>query len=54
MIDFFLPYWPLERPHLWRLFEMRLKEEAETLQRLHACRLTWGDAELDFLLSKAS
>ncbi len=52
MIDFFLPYLPLEASHIRRLFGMRLAEEAETLARWPRCRLTWGEAEIDFLVSK--
>lgn len=53
MINFFLPYLPLERAHIRRLFDMRLREEAEVLRRRHRCRLTWSAPELDFLVSKA-
>lgn len=52
MIDFFLPYLPLEAGHMRRLFHMRLRDEARALRGRHRCRLTWGPAELDFLVSK--
>ena len=52
MIDFFLPYLPLERPHIRRLFDMRLRDEAQALRRRHRCLLQWGAPELDFLVSK--
>lgn len=35
-----------------RLFDTRLRGEARTLQERHRCRLAWGPAELDFLVSK--
>jgi hypothetical protein len=52
MIDFFLPYLPLERAHIRRLFDMRLRDEAALLRRRHRCLLRWGAPELDFLVSK--
>lgn len=52
MIDFFLPYLPLEPVHLRELMRRRLVEEDRALRRLYATSLRWGDPELDFLLSK--
>ena len=52
MIDFFLPYLPLERPHIRLLFDMRLRDEAQVLRRRHQCLLQWSALELDFLVSK--
>ena len=54
MMDFFLPYLPLEGAHVRELFRRRLQEEHLALRRHHAAAsLAWGDPELDFLVSKA-
>lgn len=54
MVDFFLPYLPLEGTHVRELFRRRLQEEDLALRRHHAAAsLAWGDPELDFLVSKA-
>ena len=52
MIDFFLPYLPLELPHIRRLFDLRLRDEADALRHRHRCLLQWGAPVLDFLVSK--
>lgn len=52
MIDFFLPYLPLEKVHIRQLFERRLSEEAAELRRDFSVDLEWGAPELDFLVSK--
>lgn len=52
MVDFFLPYLPLEEVHIRQLFERRLSEEAIQLRHSFSADLEWGAAEVDFLVSK--
>lgn len=52
MVDFFLPYLPLEKVHIRKLFQMRLAEEAADLLKNFFADLVWDDAVIDFLVSK--
>ena len=53
LVDFFLPFLPLERSHVQRLFGMRLEEAARQLQEAEACSLAWDSGVIDFLVDKA-
>ncbi|KAK9830272.1 hypothetical protein WJX72_010727 [[Myrmecia] bisecta] len=52
LIDFFLPFLPLERPHIKQLFEMRLLEKAQQMRQSMGTDLAWDDAVLAFLTGK--
>ena len=53
LIDFFLPFLPLERRHVRQLLDMRLRERAEeALVQEGLGGLTWDKSVLDFLASR--
>jgi hypothetical protein len=58
LVDFFLPFFPLERKHVRELFELRLKEKADAVQKqlkrtnTKFPALLWESAVVDFLSSK--
>lgn len=61
LVDFFLPFFPLERQHVEQLFELRLQEKAATVAKDvcggsggDACRvgLTWDASVVKFLTDK--
>ncbi len=53
LVDFFLPFLPLERSHIEALFHMRLKETAEQLRQSQSVELTWAPDIITFLTDKA-
>ncbi len=52
LIDFFLPFFPLERRHVRQLFEARLAARAAELLRDAGADLTWAPDVIDFLTDK--
>ena len=52
LVDFFLPFLPLERRHIEILFQMRLQETAAQLQRAQSVRLEWAPEIISFLTDK--
>ncbi len=52
LVDFFLPFLPLERPHLHQLFQIRLNATAAALLQSHGANLTWDPAVTTFLCDK--
>ena len=54
LIDFYLPFFPLERRHIWELFEAKLKHRQDDLQQTTNYLLQWDGTVTDFLASKAS
>jgi len=60
LVDFFLPFFPLERKHVQELFELRLREKAAAVQKQLKRRssnrenlvLVWDSAVVEFLTSK--
>lgn len=50
-IDFFLPFYPLEREHIEKLFRMRLDSFAETAAS-HGAMLTYNTSLIDFLADR--
>ena len=52
LVDFFLPFLPLERQHITQLFGMRLLDKDEQLQGQERCHLTWGPDMVSFLTDK--
>ena len=52
LVDFFLPFLPLERQHITQLFDMKLLDKAEQLQKQERCHLTWGPDVVSFLSDK--
>ena len=52
LVDFFLPFFPLERPHVRRLFEMRLAERARALAERRLGGLAWDESVLEFLTQR--
>ena len=53
LVDFFLPFLPLERRHIEALFQMRLKETAAQLRQSQSVQLTWAPDIITFLTDKA-
>ena len=53
LVDFFLPFLPLERRHIEALFDMRLKETATQLRQSQSVELTWDPDIITFLTEKA-
>ena len=51
-IDFFLPYFPLDRSNIQDLFEQRLVDQSDAVLRNDAANLTWTTEVIPFLLSK--
>ena len=53
LVDFFLPFLPLERPHIEQLFEMRLRERRRMLAaEKQAANLTWTPEVVRFLTDR--
>ena len=53
LVDFFLPFLPLERPHIEALFAMRLRERRRTLiVEGHVANLTWTPDVVTFLTDR--
>lgn len=52
LIDFFLPYFPLERVHIRELLERGLKQRSSQLLADKAVSLAWSEVVLTFLLSR--
>lgn len=52
LIDFYLPFYPLERQHIRALFEAKLQGRKQEMLAAKHGRLAWGDEILDFLLKK--
>lgn len=53
LVDFFLPYFPLERPHVAVLMRGALAEWAAKLAAQHpGAALTWNDDVVDFLVDR--
>ena len=53
LVDFFLPFLPLERPQIAQLFEMRLRERRRTLAaEKQAANLTWTPEVVRFLTDR--
>ncbi len=53
LVDFFLPFLPLERRHIEALFLMRLEETAAQLRQSQSIELTWDPDIITFLTDKA-
>ena len=53
LVDFFLPFLPLERPHIEQLFSMRLQDRRRALvaEKL-AADLTWTPEVVQFLADR--
>jgi ATP-dependent Clp protease ATP-binding subunit ClpA len=55
LIDFYLPFLPLERPHVERLFQLKLQERRQALIRAkQAANLTWDEDVVRFLTDKVT
>ena len=52
MVDFFLPFLPLEQSHLRRLFDIRLHALAAELLQMQHAQLTWAPDVITFLCDK--
>lgn len=52
LVDFYLPFLPLERQHIRTLFVMRLEERKADVHAASGDTLEWSDAVLDLLVSK--
>lgn len=52
LVDFFLPYLPLEAPHLRQLLVRGLQRRGAALAADKRLTLAWDDRALEFLLSK--
>ena len=52
LVDFFLPYFPLERRHVAELFRMRLEERQRQLRKRERCDLTWAQDVVAFLTNR--
>jgi hypothetical protein len=52
LVDFFLPFLPLERRHIETLFQMRLNETAAQLRRAQSVTLVWTPDIIKFLTDK--
>ena len=52
LIDFYLPFFPLEREHIRELFNMKLRQRAQEMLAASQIQLTWGEEIIDFLISK--
>lgn len=52
LIDFYLPFFPLEREHIRQLFRMKLKERQTEILKASNHLLEWDEAVIDFLTSK--
>ena len=54
LVDFFLPFLPLERRHLVALFEARLLDRRMALRRAQRTDLAWEPDVLHFLADRVS
>lgn len=54
LVDFFLPFFPLERPHIQQLFGMHLAERSAALEGQGVPGLDWGQDVIQFLTDKVS
>ena len=55
LVDFFLPFLPLERRHIETLFRMRLEETAAQLRRAaQSVTLVWAPDIVKYLTDKVS
>lgn len=52
LVDFFLPFLPLERSHLQRLFKIRLDAIAADLLQTQQAELSWAHDVVEFLCNK--
>ncbi|KAK9819389.1 hypothetical protein WJX81_001102 [Elliptochloris bilobata] len=52
LVDFFLPFLPLERRHLVALFEARLRERRDAWRRAEGAELAWAPDVSDFLADR--
>ena len=52
LVDFFLPFLPLERRHVQQLFSKRLLDIAQQLMATESCSLSWDTDVIDFLADK--
>lgn len=52
LVDFFLPFFPLERRHIRQLFDMRLAERSAALEAEGLAGLAWDEGVVDFLTAK--
>lgn len=52
LVDFFLPFLPLERQHLVQLFDARLHERADAMRRAEGAELAWAPEVTEFLTDK--
>lgn len=62
LVDFFLPFFPLERTHVHELFELRLREKVDAVETQlkrsssnkenSEKKIIWDDKVLEFLTSK--
>jgi ATP-dependent Clp protease ATP-binding subunit ClpA len=53
LVDFYLPFLPLERPHIEQLFRMKLKERSHALaESKQAAGLTWDEDVVKFLTDR--
>ena len=52
LVDFYLPFFPLERHHIQELFHMKLRERASAAHAEGLPNVTWGEEVVEFLTSK--
>lgn len=52
LIDFYLPFLPLERDHLKELFRAKLAHKEQELLATSQAKMSWGSDVVDFLVSK--
>jgi hypothetical protein len=53
LVDFYLPFLPLERPHIERLFELKLHERRDDLIKAkEAMNLIWDEDVIQFLTDR--
>ena len=52
LVDFYLPFFPLERNHITTLFNLRLELRQKELLTAGYGMLTWNRSVVDFLVSK--
>ena len=52
LVDFYLPFLPLERDHLRQLTRMRLRERQAEVLKATGDTLTWSEEVIEFLTAK--
>ena len=52
LIDFYLPFMPLEKEHITELFKAKLQHRGQEILAAGHGHLTWDDDVVDFLVSK--